>query len=87
MKVQITVTDENGALLRKDLSDRKWVSQNLAYAHRVVGVQRGPRALTNGDEYRIYNSHAAVDVAPTRRELFRSVRVPGADTKTPSPIP
>jgi hypothetical protein len=32
-------------------------------------------ALTNGDEYRIYNSHAAVDV---EQKLFRSVRVSDA---------
>jgi hypothetical protein len=61
--------------LEKDLSDRKWVSQNLAYA-TVVGVQWC--ALTNGDEYRIYNSHAAVDVD---EKLFRSVRISATDTK------
>ena len=55
--------------LEKDLSDRKWISQNLSYA-TVVGVRWC--ALTNGDEYRIYNSHAAVDV---EQKLFRSVRV------------
>jgi len=53
--------------LEKDLSDRKWVSQNLAYA-TVVGVRWC--VLTNGDEYRIYNAHAAVDV---EEKLFRSV--------------
>jgi len=55
--------------LEKDLNDRKWISQNLGYA-TVVGVRWC--ALTNGDEYRIYNSHAAVDV---EQKLFRSVRV------------
>src|ERR1039458_7572905 len=55
--------------LEKDLNDRKWISQNLSYA-TVVGVRWC--ALTNGDEYRIYNSHAAVDV---EQKLFRSVRV------------
>ena len=54
--------------LEKDLNDRKWISQNLSYA-TVVGVRWC--ALTNGDEYRIYNSHAAVDV---EQKLFRSVR-------------
>jgi len=53
----------------KDLNDRKWISQNLSYA-TVVGVRWC--ALTNGDEYRIYNSHAAVDV---EEKLFRSVRI------------
>lgn len=55
--------------LEKDLNDRKWISQNLSYA-TVVGVRWC--ALTNGDEYRIYNSHAPVDV---EQKLFRSVRV------------
>jgi len=54
-------------LLDKDLNDRKWISQNLSYA-TVVGVRWC--VLTNGDEYRIYNSHAAVEV---ERKLFRSV--------------
>jgi predicted type IV restriction endonuclease len=58
--------------LEKDLNDRKWISQNLGYA-TVVGVRWC--ALTNGDEYRIYNSHAAVDV---EQKLFRSVRVSDA---------
>lgn len=40
----------------------------LSYA-TVVGVRWC--VLTNGDEYRIYNSHAAVDV---EQKLFRSVR-------------
>ena len=34
--------------------------------------------LTNGDEYRIYNSHAAVDVD---EKLFRIVQVSESDTK------
>jgi len=55
--------------LEKDLNDRKWISQNLSYA-TVVGVRWC--VLTNGDEYRIYNSHAAVDV---EQKLFRSVRI------------
>jgi predicted type IV restriction endonuclease len=55
--------------LEKDLNDRKWTSQNLSYA-TVVGVRWC--VLTNGDEYRIYNAHAPVDV---EEKLFRSVRV------------
>lgn len=58
--------------LEKDLTDRKWISQNLGYA-TVVGVRWC--VLTNGDEYRIYNSHAEVDV---EQKLFRSVRVSDA---------
>src|SRR5205807_10593936 len=58
--------------LEKDLNDRKWISQNLSYA-TVVGVRWC--VLTNGDEYRIYNSHAPVDV---EQKLFRSVRVSDA---------
>ena len=61
--------------LEKDLVDRKWVSQNLAYA-TVVGVRLC--VLTNGDEYRIYNAHAAVDV---EEKLFRSVRISESDPK------
>jgi hypothetical protein len=49
-------------------TEGKWISQNLSYA-TVVGVRWC--VLTNGDEYRIYNSHAAVDV---EQKLFRSVR-------------
>lgn len=49
--------------------DRKSASQLLGYA-AVVGV--GWCLLTNGDEYRLYNSHASVDVD---EKLFRSVRL------------
>ncbi len=45
--------------LRKDVSDRKWISQTLAYA-TVVGVRWC--VLSNGEEYRLYNTHAPVDV-------------------------
>jgi hypothetical protein len=55
--------------LKGNLSDRKWISQTLGYA-TVVGVEWC--ALTNGDEYRLYNSHAAVDV---EEKLFRTVRI------------
>jgi predicted type IV restriction endonuclease len=55
--------------LDKDLQDRKWISQILGYA-TVVGVEWC--VLTNGDEYRIYNSHAAVDID---EKLFRTIRV------------
>lgn len=55
--------------LKKDPSDRKWVSQTLGYA-TVVGVEWC--VLTNGDEYRLYNSHAAVGVD---EKLFQTVRI------------
>jgi hypothetical protein len=55
--------------LERDLADRKWISQNLSYA-TVVSVRWC--VLTNGDEYRIYNSHAPVDV---EQKLFGSVRI------------
>jgi hypothetical protein len=55
--------------LEKDLSDRKWISQDLGYA-TVVGVEWC--VLTNGDEYRLYNAHAPVDV---EQKLFRVVRI------------
>src|SRR5215211_4646871 len=59
--------------LQKDLSDRKWISQVLGYA-TVVGVEWC--VLTNGDEYRLYNAHAAVDV---EQKLFRIVRISESD--------
>ena len=59
--------------LERDLGDRKWISQNLSYA-TVVGVKWC--VLTNGDEYRIYNAHAEVDV---EEKLFRSVRISDSD--------
>ena len=55
--------------LDRELNDRKWISQILGYA-TVVGVEWC--VLTNGDEYRIYNSHATVDLD---EKLFRTVRV------------
>jgi Restriction Enzyme Adenine Methylase Associated/Type I restriction enzyme R protein N terminus (HSDR_N) len=49
--------------------DRKCASQVMGYAS-VVGV--GWCLLTNGDEYRLYNSYAKVDVD---EKLFRTVHV------------
>ncbi len=59
--------------LEKDLGDRKWISQVLGYA-TVVGVEWC--VLTNGDEYRLYNAHAPVDV---EQKLFRVVRLSDSD--------
>ena len=55
--------------LGEDLSDRKWVAQVLGYA-TVAGVEWC--ILTDGDEWRFYNSTAAVDA---EEKLFRRVRV------------
>lgn len=60
--------------LRADIEDRKWTSQTISYA-AVTGVEWC--VLTNGDEYRIYNAHAPVDV---EEKLFRTVRVSDEDT-------
>jgi hypothetical protein len=51
------------------LDDHKWTSQILNYA-TVAGVEWV--ALTDGNEWRIYNSHATV---PVEQKLFRVVRV------------
>jgi predicted type IV restriction endonuclease len=59
--------------LGKDLGDRKWLSQTLSYA-TVVGIKWC--VLTNGDEYRLYNAHAPVDV---EKKLFRSVCISSAE--------
>ena len=55
--------------LDADLTDRRWISQTLGYA-TVVGVEWC--VLTNGDEYRLYNAHAPVDVDD---KLFRAVHL------------
>ena len=55
--------------LGEDLSDRKWVAQVLGYA-TVAGVEWC--VLTDGDEWRFYNSTAAVDA---EEKLFRRIRV------------
>lgn len=61
--------------LGSNLSDRKWASQTISYA-AVVGVEWC--VLTDGDEYRIYNAHAPVDVD---EKLFRAVRLSDADAQ------
>ncbi|MDP8923167.1 MAG: type I restriction enzyme HsdR N-terminal domain-containing protein [Chloroflexota bacterium] len=55
--------------LGENLDDPKWASQIMSYAV-VAGVEWV--VLTNGDEYRIYNSHAAV---PVEEKLFRTIRI------------
>jgi len=59
--------------LRENLSDHRWVNQIMGYAS-VAGVEW--IVLTNGEEYRIYNTHAPVVV---EEKLFRSVKVTDDD--------
>ena len=59
--------------LDQDLTDRRWLSQIMGYAG-VAGVEW--IALSNGDEYRLYNAHAAVAVD---EKLFRAFKVSDAD--------
>jgi predicted type IV restriction endonuclease len=59
--------------LDEDLTNRKWASQILGYA-TVVGVKWC--VLTDGDEYRLLNAHAEVDVD---EKLFRSIRISLSD--------
>ena len=59
--------------LGTDLSPRRCAAQLLTYAS-MVGVTWC--LLTDGDEYRLYNAHAAVDVD---EKLFRTVQVSDAD--------
>ena len=66
--------------LEQDLNDHKWVSQNVSYA-AVVGVEWC--VLTNGDEWRIYNSHAVV---PVDQKLFRAVRISDTQNEGQSPM-
>ena len=55
--------------LDTNLDDRKWVGQIIAYAS-MAGVDWC--VLTDGNQYRIYNAHASVDVD---EKLFRIVCV------------
>jgi Restriction Enzyme Adenine Methylase Associated len=55
--------------LGQNLEDRKWAGQIMGYAG-VAGVKWV--VLTNGDKYRVYNSHADV---PVEKKMFRKVRV------------
>lgn len=55
--------------LGQNLDDRKWANQIMGYAS-VAGVQWV--VLTDGNEYRLYNSHATV---PIDEKLFRTVRI------------
>jgi len=61
--------------LDEDLTNRKWASQIIGYA-ATAGVKWC--VLTDGDEYRLFNSHAEVDI---EEKLFRSIRISisGAD--------
>lgn len=52
-----------------NLDDQRWANQIMGYAV-VAGVRWV--VLTNGDEYRLYNSHASV---PVEEKLFQQVRI------------
>ncbi len=53
----------------ENLADRRWAGQVVSYA-AVAGVSWV--ALTDGNEWRLYNAHAPVDVED---KLFRRVRI------------
>lgn len=61
--------------LGENLDDRKWAGQIMGYAH-VAGVRWV--ALTNGDEYRIYNAYAE---GPVEQKIFRRARITDSDRK------
>jgi hypothetical protein len=59
--------------LDQDLTNRKWASQIMGYA-ATAGVKWC--VLTDGDEYRLLNASAEVDVD---EKLFRSIRISISD--------
>ena len=59
--------------LGQNLNDHKWANQIMGYA-AVAGVEW--IVLTDGNEYRIYNSHAPVSV---EEKLFRKVKIAESD--------
>jgi predicted type IV restriction endonuclease len=59
--------------LGEDLSDRRWVGQTIGYAS-VAGAAWC--VLTDGDEYRLYNTTVAVDA---EEKLFCSIRLSDGD--------
>jgi hypothetical protein len=62
--------------LGENLEDPRWANQIVTYAV-MAGVAWV--LLTNGDEYRIYNTHARV---PMEEKLFRAVRLTDEDPRT-----
>lgn len=59
--------------LGTNLDDHRWADQIMGYTG-VAGV--GWVVLTDGNEYRIYNTHASV---PVEQKLFRTIRLTDAD--------
>lgn len=55
--------------LGSNLADHKWASQTIAYAS-AVGVTWC--VLTDGDEYRLYNAHAPVEI---QQKLFHTLKL------------
>jgi hypothetical protein len=66
--------------LRENLDDDRWAKQIMGYAS-VTGVKWV--VLTNGNEYRIYNSHASV---PVEEKLFRRVVVASDEPDVPEAL-
>lgn len=62
--------------LKENLVDDKWANQIMGYA-ATAGVQWV--VLTNGSEYRIYNSSAPV---PVEEKLFRAVAISADEEAT-----
>jgi hypothetical protein len=62
--------------LGENLEDPRWANQIVTYAV-MAGVEWV--LLTNGDDYRIYNTHAKV---PMEEKLFRAVRLTDEDPRT-----
>lgn len=61
--------------LGEDLADRRWINQVMGYA-AVAGVEW--IALTDGDEYRLYNARAPMHAD---EKLFRTVRISDESTR------
>ncbi len=61
--------------LGSHLDEPKWANQFLGYA-MAAGVEWV--ALTDGNEYRLYNSHATV---PVEQKLFRTIRIADPDSR------
>ncbi len=60
--------------LGQNLADRRWANQIMGYAS-VAGVEWV--VLTDGNEYRIYNSHATVAI---EQKIFRTIRITDEST-------
>jgi len=66
--------------LGENLADHRWANQIMGYA-AVAGVKWV--VLTDGDEYRLYNSHAPVVIDA---KLFRTVRISDNTAELPETL-